>query len=165
MELEPEQRVAVDWAVAERPLGDAAVRESVLAALEHGGRPGLRVGVILVDDPTLAELHERFLDDPSPTDVISFSLEEEGEAGGDGPQAEIYASVDRARAVARERGVPVARELALYLVHGALHLCGMEDAEPEERARMRAAERAVLDRLGYPPDPAPHAWESDVPGT
>jgi probable rRNA maturation factor len=144
--------VQVNWCVAERPLDDAAVESAVAAALAHGGRPGIDVEVVLVDDPTLAELHARFLGDPSPTDVMSFDL---GEDGG-GPAGELYVSVDRARAVASARGVRVARELALYLVHGTLHLCGHDDHEDDARSAMRAAERDVLASLGYEADAAPH---------
>jgi hypothetical protein len=76
------------------------VRASVRAALRHGGREHLEVDVALVSDEELASIHDRFLDDPSPTDVISFDLGEDG----DGPAAEVYASVDRAIEVARKRG-------------------------------------------------------------
>lgn len=133
-------------------LDDLAVVRAVGAALAHGGRPGLAVDVVLVDDRTLAGLHGRFLDDPSPTDVMAFDLgpPELPDAVTDlvEPEAEIYASVERARAVAAERGIPTAQELLLYLVHGALHLCGFDDREPQERARMRAAEVLVLTSLG-----------------
>ncbi len=138
--------------VPSAPLTVEEAERAVLAALEFGGRPDLRVDVILVDDATLADLHGRFLGDPSPTDVMAFDLSDEtpfpgeGEAGEDA-EAEIYASVDRARAVAAERGEDAAAELRLYLVHGALHLCGYDDREPAERARMRAAEAEVLSRL------------------
>jgi probable rRNA maturation factor len=144
--------VQVSWCVVDRPLDDAAVVALVDAALAHGGRAGIDVDVVLVDDPTLADLHGRFLGDPSPTDVMSFDL---GEDGG-GPAGELYVSVDRARAVAGARGVRVARELALYLVHGTLHLCGHDDHSDDERAVMRAAEREVLAGLGYEDDVAPH---------
>lgn len=135
-----------------RELSDAAVRRAVRAALDHGGRPELAVDVVLVGDRALAKLHARFLDDPTPTDVIAFEL---GDDDG-GPDAEIYASVDCARARAKERGVAAARELALYLVHGALHLCGHDDHASRARARMRAAELRVMRALGYPDDPLPH---------
>ncbi len=136
----------------DRPLGDDEVRSAVAAALAHGGRPEALLCVVFVDDARLAAMHDEFLGDPEPTDVLAFDLGEE--CGG--PAGELYVSVERARAVARERGVSAARELALYVVHGALHLCGHDDGEPAGRARMRAAEREVLSALGYPPDDAPH---------
>ena len=137
-------RVGIAWGVRARPLTDRAIRAAVRAALAHGGRAGINVEVALVSDRHLASIHGRFLGDPAPTDVISFDLGEDG----DGLAAEIYVSVDRARAVARERGDPVERELALYLVHGALHLCGFDDRSVKDRARMRAAESLVLESLG-----------------
>lgn len=140
-------------AVDDGLLADDRAIEAVRAALAHGEREGLRVTVVLVDDPTLAELHERFLDDPTPTDVMAFDL---GADDDEGPEAEIYASVDRARDVAAGRGVSPERELALYLVHGALHLCGYDDHEPAQRAAMRDAERVVLRALGFPDDAQPH---------
>ena len=63
------------------------------------------------------------------------------------PEAEVYVSVDRARAVAAERGESVREELLLYIVHGSLHLCGLDDHAVEDREEMRAAERSVLSSL------------------
>jgi probable rRNA maturation factor len=125
---------------------DAFVRAALAAALAHGGRPELELSVAFVSDREIAELHGRWLGDPTPTDVISFDLEDEHA----GPGGELYVSVERARAEARARGLSLERELALYLVHGALHLCGYDDRAKAERARMRAAEAAVLANLGYP---------------
>ncbi|MBI1381441.1 MAG: rRNA maturation RNase YbeY [Planctomycetaceae bacterium] len=140
---------------------ETEIRNIVAAALDEGGRAGVELSVVLVDDATLAELHGQQLGDPTPTDVMSFDLEgDEGtEAQSVGPVGEVYVSVDRAQAVASERGVRFARELALYLVHGTLHLCGHDDHEPDDRARMRAAETRVLTRLGFEADTAPHDIE------
>lgn len=139
--------VGISWDVRARPISDRAIRAAVRAALAHGGRAGIDVEVALVSDRYLASIHRRFLGDPALTDVISFDLGEDG----DGPAGEIYVSVDRARAIARERGDPIDRELALYLVHGALHLCGFDDRSPRQRVRMRAAEAFVLAGLGLRP--------------
>ena len=140
--------IQVTWDVEAVLVSDEIVRSAAERALAHGGRPGLDVDVILVGDPTLANLHERYLSDPAPTDVMAFDL---GESGG-GPAGEIYVSVDRARAVGAERGVDPARELVLYVVHGALHLCGLDDHREQDRLAMRAAERSVLEEIA-PQDP------------
>lgn len=136
----------VSWSVpGPRLLSDAEVCAIASAALAHGGRPGLPLAVVFVSDAELARLHGECLADPSATDVLAFDL---GERGA-GPAGEIYVSVERARAEARARDLAPEGELALYLVHGCLHLCGHDDHAPRARARMRAAERIVLARLGF----------------
>ena len=143
-------------------LGDeASLRSAAEAALRHGGRSTIDLDVILVDDEVLTALHGRFLGDSSPTDVITFDLTDpdvqqgEDEVSG-GPDAEVYVSVECALRTARKRGGEAERELALYVVHGALHLCGHDDHAAPDRERMREAERSVLRVLGYADDPLPH---------
>lgn len=143
--------VRITWCGGARLLTSRAARAAVQAALLHGGRPNIEVRVVVVDDAALCDLHGRFLGDPAPTDVIAFDLGEDG-----GPAGEIYASAECAARVARQRGVEPGRELALYLVHGALHLCGLDDRAPQDRRRMRATEAQVLRGLGYEADPGPH---------
>jgi len=143
--------VRVSWAQAggdPRLLSDEDVRAAVEAALAHGGCPDTQIDVVFVDDETLASMHGEWLGDDSPTDVISFDLGDEF----DGPAGELYVSEPCARRVAGEQGQDPRRELALYVVHGTLHLCGHDDHDDVERAQMREAERQVLARLGYADD-------------
>lgn len=148
---------------------DDIVSRAVRAALFHGGRSHRIVDVVFVDKETLAKMHGEFLGDRTETDVITFDLGfDENPApsgsqqpeGVEGPPAEadgeLYVSVDRALEVSVERGVSFERELILYVVHGTLHLCGLDDHSPDDRAAMRAAERVCLGQLGYPEDRAPH---------
>lgn len=141
---------AVTWTVGGdlRELDEANARRALAAALAHGGQPDLRVDLVFVDDATLARMHGEYLGDPSPTDVITFDLRGDEPEDAGGPDAEIYVSVDRARAVAVERATSVESELTLYVVHGALHLVGFDDREDDARAEMRDAERSVLGTLG-----------------
>ncbi|HED64486.1 MAG TPA: rRNA maturation RNase YbeY [Planctomycetes bacterium] len=150
--------IEVTWDLddAERPLGEEDVVGAVEEALRFGGREGASLSIVFVDDATLATLHDEHLGDPTETDVITFDLGE-----GEGPVGELYVSVERARRLAHRRGVSVARELSLYLVHGALHLCGFDDGTGEERARMRAAEAKVLSALGFPSDDLDHEYGLD----
>ena len=100
------------------------------------GNPG-ELSVAFLTDEALARLHGQFLDDPSPTDVITFP-------GGPppGPAGEICVSVDAARRQGRRR--PAAAELTLYVVHGWLHLAGHDDLAPGPRRAMRRAEARAL---------------------
>lgn len=151
---EPPETVHVTWADAGREpplLSDRAIRAAAEAALAHGGRAGAELEVVLVDDERLASMHGEWLGDDTPTDVITFDLGDDTA----GPVGELYVSEPCARRVAAEQGLDPGRELALYVVHGALHLCGFDDHEPADRARMRAAERDVLAQLGYASDAPP----------
>ena len=116
----------------------AFLRRVVTAALTHADRLDLHVSLLLTDDREIARLHAEYLDDPTPTDVISFDL--------DG-SAELVVSVETARRAAKEFGHTVRAEVALYVVHGILHVCGFDDITPRDRARMREAERAVMRSL------------------
>ena len=143
---EPKASVRVVRTVDVPELDDREALQAVAAALGHGDRSDLRVDLVFVDDPTLRDLHEQFLDDPTLTDVMAFDYSQAEEASLD-PEAEVYVSVDRVRAVALERGERAHDELLLYIVHGSLHLCGFDDHTEEDRDEMRAAERVVLASL------------------
>ena len=114
------------------------LRRVVAATLDYANRPEMPVSILLAGDREIARLHAEFLDDPSPTDVISFEID-------DG--ADLAVSVECARREAARRGHDADAELALYVVHGLLHVCGYDDIDEEDRARMRVAEREVLASL------------------
>lgn len=144
--------ISIAWDGQRAWCEDAAVRRAARAALAHGGRVELALGIVFVGDRALAALHGRHLGDSSRTDVITFDLSDDYE----GATGELYVSAECARRVARERGADPRRELLLYVVHGALHLCGFDDHRRSDRAAMRRAEAEVLASLGWPSDPLPH---------
>jgi probable rRNA maturation factor len=94
--------------------------------------------VALVDDPTSDQVHRDFMDIEGPTDVITFH------------HGEIVIGAEVAERQAAEYDEPLARELLRYFVHGLLHLAGHEDAEPDERAAMEAAQESIVARLWTP---------------
>lgn len=110
---------------------------------DHG--MGATLSVAVVGDAAIQRIHREFLGKDSPTDVISFRLD--GGPGGapDEPFGEVVLSAETAARVAETRGLPVDEELALYAIHGTLHLVGLDDTSPEDRRRMRRAERRYLD--------------------
>ncbi len=127
---------------------------AVQMALSEGDCETATVSVAIVDDPAIHKLNRQFLEHDYPTDVLSFVLEEPPRLEG-----EIVASIDTARREAAEVGWAAEDELLLYAVHGALHLAGYLDKLPEESAAMRAAERAVLERLGVQVSPSDARWQ------
>jgi probable rRNA maturation factor len=98
-----------------------------------------QLGIVLVNDRTVTALNRQFHHSAAPTDVLSFDYR-------DGT-AELIISVERALAHARRYRTSPARELALYIVHGILHLAGHDDRNRSARTRMRAAERRILRAL------------------
>ncbi|HVU38686.1 MAG TPA: rRNA maturation RNase YbeY [Opitutales bacterium] len=114
----------------------------VLEAQPGPRPPAGEISLAFLTDAALAQLHDEFLDDPAPTDVITFP----GEAA-DGFAGEIGVSVDRAITEARQRRHPFALELTLYLVHGWLHLAGLDDLTARGRRDMRQGERRLLAAL------------------
>ena len=114
------------------------LRRVVAAALREGGQR-YAVSLWLTGDREIARLHRRHLGDPTPTDVMSFLVDD---------TVELVVSVERARRVARRLGHAIKAELALYVIHGILHACGHDDTRARARTRMRAAESRVLDELG-----------------
>ena len=93
------------------------------------------VEISLIDDNTIADVHQRFMDIPGATDVITFD------------HGEIHISVETAQSQAIEFLHDFERELALYIVHGLLHLAGHEDATDEGLARMDELQSAILDQV------------------
>jgi len=126
----------------------------VRAALRAEGIERAEIGISLVNDRRIADVHRRWLGVAGPTDVITFDL-----AGGGGPRTDgsiagdIVVSTETARRAARAAGWTARRELAYYVVHGLLHLTGHDDRTPTARRAMRARERAVMRACGLPPPP------------
>lgn len=135
-----------------------------LAALADEGVSGeCELSVMFVAEATIAELNERFMGHEGPTDVLSFPIDGEPDppgrwpdSGGPGPDREddpeelplLLGDVVVCPAVA-ERNAPahagsVDDELALLIVHGILHLLGMDHATDEQRAAMWAREQTLL---------------------
>ena len=127
-----------------RPALTAFLRALGAEASRALGRP-VALAFVLVDDVTIREVNARMLGHDWATDVITFPWAE-----APALEAELMLSVETARREAAERGHDPADELALYAVHGVLHLLGHDDHDPAARRRMRSAERRWLERLGRP---------------
>ncbi|MBW3540749.1 MAG: rRNA maturation RNase YbeY [Planctomycetes bacterium] len=106
------------------------------------------ISVAVVDDAAIHELNRRWLDHDEPTDVLSFLLDERVDDGGRRIEGEVVLSAETAHRRAPEFGWDHGDELALYLVHGLLHLAGYDDLEPEARLEMRHREREILSLCG-----------------
>ncbi|MFP4056126.1 MAG: rRNA maturation RNase YbeY [Candidatus Brocadiia bacterium] len=99
-----------------------------------------------VDAAAIRELNARFLGRDEVTDVLAFPLEEGPE--DDRLLGEVVVCTEKAVEEARSRGLAVDSEIALYTVHGVLHLLGYDDRSPAQRRQMRQAERRALEEAG-----------------
>jgi probable rRNA maturation factor len=129
------------------PVDRARMREVVRAVLEGEGIAEAEVSLAFVDNPTIHSLNKRYLQHDEPTDVLSFPL---SEANAKKLAGELVIGAEVAQSQAVERGHDVQAELALYVIHGLLHLCGYDDHEPADAGRMREKEREYLKQLGLP---------------
>ena len=127
------------------PIDPKAARRLVEDVLRGEGVASASISLAFVDDPTIHRVNREFLDHDEPTDVVTFLLsdEEDGRLAG-----ELVVSAETAARVAGELGADPWNEVALYVVHGLLHLCGCDDLDPESAAEMRAREDAALARVG-----------------
>ncbi len=118
----------------------ARVRAAVQLVLRDEGVQAAAVEVALVNDATIQEVHRRFFGSDTPTDVITFPLNEPNE-----PLAgEIVVSVETAlREGPRHRLAP-ADEVLLYAIHGTLHLCGYDDHRAADARKMQQRQSELL---------------------
>ena len=107
----------------------------------YGNRVG-DINVILCDDPSILEINNQFLGHDYYTDIITFDYTE-----GDTINGELYISIDTVRANAEEYNQDFPDELHRVIIHGILHLCGLDDHCDEDIKEMRDAENLSLQKL------------------
>jgi probable rRNA maturation factor len=137
----------------------ARLRQAVTKVLREASVARAEISIAVVDDATMAELNERFLQHQGPTDVLTFPLSH----SADLLEGEIVVSADTAAAMAPKIGWSPADELLLYVIHGSLHLVGMDDLRPADARKMRAAEARHLTLFGLSQDPKPVPRKSSAP--
>ena len=123
--------------------------------------PLAELSILLVDEGEMAVLHERWMDEPGPTDVLSFpmdelrpgrvdvEIDEEDDAGMLGDVVLCPSVADKQGKAA---GHSMQNELELLCTHGILHLLGFDHAEPDEEKQMFGLQRDLL-----------VAWQSAAP--
>ena len=110
----------------------------------------LRVAV--VGATAMATLHERFMGMAGPTDVMAFDLGTDRRGGIAHGEVVVCSDVARSRTGRRHHSLQAAKaELALYVVHGILHLAGYDDHSAAGSRRMHRREDELLAELGLGP--------------
>lgn len=123
-------------------LGDLARR-----VLAREGVSKASVSIVLVNDATIHDLNRLHLGHDWPTDVITFPLSDLDDPVLVG---ELIVSTETAATTARQADLDPLAELALYVVHGILHLCGLDDRDALDQAAMRLREAEHLTAFGWP---------------
>jgi probable rRNA maturation factor len=130
----------------------AEVAQQIL--IDAGVRAG-SLSIAIVDDAVIHRLNNQFLKHDYATDVLSFALDEDRDAF----EGEVVVSVETAIRSAGDYDLSPESELALYVIHGTLHLAGYRDTTEAERMAIRAAESRYLRMFGIPPASSPAALE------
>jgi probable rRNA maturation factor len=112
--------------------------------------PAVDLGVIFVDEDPMTELHVKWMDEPGPTDVLSFPMDElrpgsEMAYSPEGVLGDIVVCPQVAAVQAEAAGHETMNEILLLVTHGMLHLVGFDHAEPEDKEEMFGLQRQLLD--------------------
>jgi len=110
-------------------------------AASYGRKVG-EIGYMFVNDEKILEVNNEYLGHDYYTDIITFDYDE-----GDVLNGDLVISLDTVRTNAQQFGKPYNEELHRVIIHGILHLCGINDKGPGERQQMEAAENRALQLL------------------
>ncbi|MBX3088247.1 MAG: rRNA maturation RNase YbeY [Cryobacterium sp.] len=141
IELNNESGVSLDESVLQRLAAFALDRLFV--------NPEADLSIVLVDEAAMEQLHVEWMDEPGPTDVLSFPMDELRPGSEDaitpaGLLGDIVLCPQVASVQAEAAGHGAQDELLLLTCHGLLHLLGFDHATPEEEAEMFGLQREIL---------------------
>jgi probable rRNA maturation factor len=111
--------------------------------------PLTELSILFVDTEVMTELHVQWMDEPGPTDVLSFPMDElrpgrEGDVTPAGLLGDVVVCPEVAAQQAAGAGHSTVEEMLLLTTHGILHLLGYDHAEPEEEKEMFGLQRTLL---------------------
>ncbi len=141
IDINNESAVEIDESVLLR------LTQDNLAALHVS--PDADVAIVLVDEGAMEQLHLQWMDEPGPTDVLSFPMDELRPGSEDQPTppgllGDIVLCPQVAESQAETAGHSTMDELILLTTHGLLHLLGYDHAEPEEEREMFGLQRELI---------------------
>lgn len=109
--------------------------------------PFFRLAINFVDTATICQLNKDFVGHEGSTDVISFNYSTDKDSSNDDIDGELFICTDTAESAAKRLNRKFSEEIALYIVHGILHISGEDDSTVSERRRMRCLERKIIAKL------------------
>ena len=129
---------------------EAALQRLAVYALDAMHvHPDAELAIVLVDEGAMEQLHVQWMDEPGPTDVLSFPMDElrpgtEDQPSPPGLLGDVVLCPQVALAQAQTAGHPLIDELLLLTTHGILHLLGFDHAEADEEKEMFGLQRDIL---------------------
>ena len=110
-------------------------------AASYGKKVG-EIAYIFVNDKKILDVNRQYLQHDYYTDIITFDYTDDDTISGD-----LFISLDTVRSNAEQIGTTYEQELRRVIIHGILHLCGINDKGPGEREKMEAAEDKALNMI------------------
>jgi probable rRNA maturation factor len=129
---------------------EAAIQRLAVFALDHlHVHPDAELAILFVDEAAMEQLHVQWMDEPGPTDVLSFPMDELRPGSEDAPTpagllGDIVVCPQVAIAQAESAGHSPLEEMLLLTCHGILHLLGFDHADTDEEREMFGIQRDVL---------------------
>ena len=133
--------------IAAPDIDQEIVRNWIAHTAESYGKKLGDISYIFCDDKRILEVNRQFLGHDYYTDIITFDYTHRDTISGD-----LFISIDTVSSNAALLNVDYAQELLRVIIHGILHLCGINDKGPGEREIMEAAENRALQTI--------RAWQS-----
>ena len=132
------------------PVDEGALQRLATFALDHlHVHADADLAILMVDEAAMEQLHVQWMDEPGPTDVLSFPMDELRPGSEDaltpaGLLGDIVVCPQVAIAQAQTAGHSPLEEMLLLTTHGILHLLGFDHAEPEDEKEMFGIQRDIL---------------------
>lgn len=129
------------------PLKKRKINRWIREIVQSYGKKTGEIAYVFCSDDIILETNRKYLQHDYYTDIITFDYTEENMLNGD-----IFISLDTVKSNAGQFGVTFENELHRVLIHGVLHLCGIDDKGEENRRLMTTCENRALDLLKNIPD-------------
>lgn len=133
-------KIHVENAQKALPIKKRVITSIVKSILEFLKVDCEEISIYFVTEKEITKLHDQFFQDPTPTDCISFPIDEKH-------LGEIFVCPSVAISYAKKRGIDPFKETILYLIHGILHLIGHDDLDPKSKKIMRRMEQKCINYL------------------
>jgi probable rRNA maturation factor len=136
--------MTIEVLISPSPHVSAPLRKQIRAAIRRIAEDfewdAGQLSIAILDDASIQEINREYLSHDYPTDVISFDLTDSDKH----LEGEILVSWETAARVAQEQGWQTPQEILLYVIHGMLHIVGLDDQTPIQCEQMRRQERHYM---------------------